>query len=198
MERESHIGESAELYALGSLDRDERAAIDRHVAGCPECLRRLGEAEETVLALERAVRPLAAPRQGGAPLPFERRGISAWWLAPAVAAALVLGLIFARQQPQSDPATLAMITSHFAHSQFTSTGGPSAKVIYARDRSWYYVIVAGTYRYAVYGVRDGESTPLGAIDPSGSTSRLFKRSAVAFDRIELRDGARTVETAAIR
>ncbi|MGC1381659.1 MAG: zf-HC2 domain-containing protein [Candidatus Baltobacteraceae bacterium] len=198
MERDRHLGEAAELYAIGSLDADERAAVERHAADCPACLRLLGEAEEAVLALERGNLPISLPYRGGLRLPLERRDISAWWLAPAVAAALVVGLLLSRLQPQSDTATLAMVTSHFAHAQFSGTGGPPAKVLYARDRSWYYIVVAGTYRYEVYGVRDGTSTHLGNIEPSGNTSRLFTRTAAPFDRLELRDGSTLVESAAIR
>ncbi|MBV8196715.1 MAG: zf-HC2 domain-containing protein, partial [Candidatus Eremiobacteraeota bacterium] len=47
----AHIGDDAELYAAGALTRDEHAAVDAHIAQCPDCLRRVGEAEETVLAL---------------------------------------------------------------------------------------------------------------------------------------------------
>ncbi|MBV8343959.1 MAG: zf-HC2 domain-containing protein, partial [Candidatus Eremiobacteraeota bacterium] len=52
MDPEFHIGDSAELYAAGALDERERAEIDAHVAECRDCLRRLGEAEETILTLE--------------------------------------------------------------------------------------------------------------------------------------------------
>jgi anti-sigma factor RsiW len=44
----AHIGELAELYVLGSLDDQERAAVERHVRACLECANRVREAEETV------------------------------------------------------------------------------------------------------------------------------------------------------
>ncbi len=43
-----HIDELAELYALGSLEADERAAVERHSRGCTACADRIRAAEETV------------------------------------------------------------------------------------------------------------------------------------------------------
>jgi hypothetical protein len=54
---------------------------------------------------------------------------------------------------------LAIATSHFNHSQFTGPSGPRAKVLYARDYSWYYVVVTGGHSYAVYGIRAEVATP---------------------------------------
>ena len=191
----AHIGDDAELYAAGALTPDEQAAVDAHVAQCPECLRRVGEAEETVLALERvnAAQPILAPSV----VRLRRRGVPSWWIPVAAAAALVVGLLIPRQAPQNDFATLAMLHSHFAHAQFTGNG-PPAKVLYARDRSWYYVIVEGQRSYEVYGVRSGASADLGATQPKGQTSELFARNAARFDRIELRAAGKAVESAAIR
>ncbi len=197
MRSEAHIGEAAELYATGHLDESERVAVDRHVAGCAECLRRLGEAEETVLALELGSVASAAPI-GSLTLPAERRGVSPWWLLPAIAAAFVLGLFLPGKQAPRDAATLAMIGSHFAHSQFTGPAAVPAKVIYARDGAWYYVIVAGAHRYAVSGVRGATVTGLGVTEPQGQASALFVRAGMRFDRLTMSDGGAVVEAAAIR
>ena len=43
-----HIGELAELYALGSLETGERAAVERHIRTCVECADRIRSAEETI------------------------------------------------------------------------------------------------------------------------------------------------------
>ena len=196
MEREFHIGESAELYAAGALDAREQARVDAHVAECTDCLRRLGEAEETVLALERA--GVADPMTRGASVvPMRPRRVPAWWLAVAAAAAFMAGFVVPHSAPRSGVATLAMIGSHFSHAQFSGTG-PAAKVIYARDRSWYYVIVAARARYEVFGVRDGRAVSLGTTQPQAATSELFTRVGKPFDRLELREHATTLETAAIR
>jgi hypothetical protein len=196
MQAEEHIGEAAELYAIGALDSSERAAVDAHIAHCAECLRRVGEAEETVLALERAnYVEKTAPGVRAARL-FARRSVT-WLLPLTAAAAFILGLLFPRPVPQNDVATLAMIGSHFSHAQFAGSG-PAAKVLYARDRSWYYVIVVGSRRYDVYGVRNGLSVRLGTTQPRGKTSEYFTRPAAKYDRLELRSSGTTMETATIR
>lgn len=198
MEPDVHIGEAAELYAIGALDAAERTAVDAHIARCSECARRVGEAEETVLALERDVRvdPLASAI--AVPLHVRRREVPAWSLAVAAAAALIVGTLLPGIFAQHDTPTLAMIHSHFNHAQFAGLNAPAAKVIYARDRSWYYVIVEGSHRYDAYGVRDGQSVPLGATEPRGATSELFWQHKEQFDRIELREGGKAIEAASIR
>ena len=40
-----HVGELAELCALGALEPRQRADVDAHAAGCERCTRALGEAE---------------------------------------------------------------------------------------------------------------------------------------------------------
>lgn len=196
MQADNHIGESAELYAIGALDPAERAAVDAHITHCTECLRRVGEAEETVLALERA-NSIEETTPGVRPARrFARRSV-AWVLPLAAAAAFILGLLFPRPAPQNDSAMLAMIRSHFSHAQFAGSG-PDAKVLYARDRSWYYVIVVGSRRYGVYGVRDGRSARLGVTQSRGKTSELFVRSSTRYDRLELRDSGTTIDTATMR
>ncbi|MBV8066508.1 MAG: zf-HC2 domain-containing protein [Candidatus Eremiobacteraeota bacterium] len=196
MEADRHIGEAAELYAAGALDSGERATVEAHIVHCAECLRRVGEAEETVLALERDL--VAEPRPGaGKVLQVERRGISPWWLAVAAAAALVAGVLIPRPVSHHDAATVAMIQSHFSHAQF-SGAGPPAKVLYARNRSWYYVIVMGCHRYDVYGIARTGPTRLGTTEPNGDTSQLFTQTHAAFERLEVRDGRTVFETAAIR
>ena len=116
---------------------------------------------------------------------------------PAIAAAFVLGFLFPRPATQNSVPTLAMIESHFSHAQFNGTG-PPAKVIYARDRSWYYIIVSGNHRFDVYGIRGGAATPLGATRVNGNAGELFVKESKRFDRIELRDRGQTVESAAIK
>lgn len=196
MQADEHIGESAELYAIGALDPAERAEVDGHIAHCAQCLRRVGEAEETVLALERVNVVDHATHVERVPLRFARRSV-AWLLPLTAAAAFALGMLFPRPAPQRDLATLAMIGSHFSHAQFVGSG-PPAKVIYARDHSWYYVIVASKARYTVVGVRNGSSIALGTTQPNGATSALFTRPHAAFGRLELRENGTVVNTVSIR
>lgn len=202
MQADAHIGENAELYALGALSESEHAAVDAHIADCAECLRRVGEAEETVLALEREAVAEPQAAQPANVLPLRRRGVSVWWIPAAAAAALILGLLVPRmpaQQQQQSPPLLAMIHSHFSHAQFSGpAGAPAAKVIYARDRSWYYVIVEGSHRYEVDGVHAQQRTNLGTTQPVGATSELFVRMTQRFETLELREGGTVAEKASIR
>jgi hypothetical protein len=198
MESEMHVDELAELYAAGMLDEREGARVEAHVTHCDECLRRVGEAEETVLALERRFKAgdeMPAMHR----LTLARRRRPYWWAAPAVAAALVVGWLLPRPEAFTNPATLAMIHSHFSHAQFTGVpAAPPAKVLYARDRSWYYVIVEGRYRFGVYGIANRHSIDLGSTTPNGDTSALFSAARTPFERLELRSRGALVEAAAIR
>ena len=197
----SHIDELAELYALGSLSAAERAAIDAHAATCVECLRKLGEAEEAILALEGQYAPVEPPATLNSRLRFERSH-ARWWVA--IAAAFVIGLLpsvwFASQRGgEANLAAIAMLHSHFNHAQFVgAANAPIAKVLYPRDKSWIYVMVEGSERYDVYAISGSVATKLGSITPQGSTSNLFVQNPGALDRVELRDGATVVESAQVR
>ncbi len=198
--RDVHIGDNAELYALGSLSDIERAQVEAHVENCADCLRRLGQAEETVLGLERETPPVPLPVDARAPEFHSRRPVARWWIgAVAAAAALIIGFLLPHptSQPAGDVAHVAMLHSHFNHSQFAGNG-PLAKVLYARDRSWYYVIVEGSHAYAVDGVNPTGTTTLGTTAPRNGTSELFVPHAQRYARIELREGTSVVESAQIR
>ncbi len=202
---ELHIGDLAELYVLGTLDEGERAGVEAHIATCMQCLRRVGEAEETLLALERG--DLAEPTpelldrrmRFGAP-PVRRYAT----LALAAAAGLVLGILTmlpAILRPNDQPALVAMINSHFNHVQFAPIGGsiaPPAKVIFARDRSWLFIVANGSEHYAVYAVNGSAARRLGDLQSQGSTSSLFVEHTPPADAVELRDGETVVERAALR
>ena len=57
---DEHVDDLAAAYALGALDHEERAHVERHVRRCPECARLLG-AERRVVALLPLVAAPAAP-----------------------------------------------------------------------------------------------------------------------------------------
>jgi hypothetical protein len=192
MMRGEHAGDAAELYALGCLSQDERRAVEAHVQTCSPCLRRIGEAEETLLALERETAVVPMPFDA-ALFPAKPRRTGWWPSALALAAAFVFGMLV-RSGPAPNPALDALATSHFNHAQFSGANEPKAKVLYARDRSWYYVVVTGSRGYDVYGVERGVATRLGTT----RGGELFAGSRVRFDRLELRERGRTVESAAIR
>lgn len=191
MRSDAHIGELAELYAAGALDARERAIVEAHLLRCAQCLRRTGEAEETVLALEQR---FEIPSGAGSALqPLALRSGGRFWSIAAMAAALIVGFVLPHPRSPQSPATLAMIQSHFSHAQFAGRG-PDAKVIYARDRSWYYVIVQGSHRLPVYGLHGANVEPLGTTQATGLTSELFVRGSQRFDAIALRGGD-VIETA---
>lgn len=196
MQPEAHIGDLAELYAAGALDERERARVEAHLSRCSECLRRTAEAEEVVLMLERRFKIPEDFKSATRPLALARPANRLWTIA-AVAAALVVGFLIPHPQSRQSLATLAMIQSHFSHAQFSGSG-PAAKVLYARDRSWYYFIVQGSHRYDVYGLREGQAAFLGSTQPADSTSDLFVRSAQRFDAVELRANGAAFERAAVR
>ena len=134
----NHLGEAAELYALGALDAAERERVDTHVATCDLCLRRLGEAERAVAGLVDA--PVFTSRR-------ERR----WPLALATglgfacAASLVVVAGLHRDVDSDGELIDRLVSSHFAHVQFqTPAGAPiGAKVIYERNGAWYAVVATG-------------------------------------------------------
>ena len=200
-----HIGDLAELYALGELDANDVVTVEEHIATCAACLRRVGEAEETVLALERGNRAEIAPlelRRFFPPRPRLPYAV----LALATAAGLVLGIFIKMLLPGAPPsdtqqALVAMVESHFNHAQFAPVGAqsaPPAKVIYARDKHWLFIIANGAERYDVYAVAPSGATLLGTLRPSGSSSTLYVDRPVMRSTIELRAGATVVERAALR
>jgi hypothetical protein len=203
---ELHIGELAELYVLGELDPSERDAVEAHIASCMQCLRRVGEAEETLLALERGALVEPTPELLDRRMRFAAKPVRRYaTFALAAAAGLVLGILtmlpgyFRPQAPQA--ALVAMIHSHFNHAQFAAVGSanaPPAKVIYARDRSWLFIVADGSQRYAVYAINGSASTRLGDLQPQGATSTLYVVHAPAANAVELREGSTIVERAALR
>lgn len=195
MNAHEHIGELAELYALGALNDVERAGVDRHVRSCAECAARVGDAERLVAdtiaereppaQLDRRVRATLAPRRAPALM----------WaaFAAAIAAAFVIGLFVQRPQPfeaDRDRALVAMVGSHFLHAQFTllATDAPQAKVIYGRGKPWRFFIAQTTRAYVV---RTQSGVVLGAMHVSGDAAELFVANTTA-RTFELFDGSRPV------
>ena len=123
-----HVGENAELYALGTLSELERARVDEHVRTCDPCAQRVGEAEETALRL------IDAAKMPAIPLPavgFASRARLPAWMAPAAAAFvagfIVTGLWAQRDRAADDAARSttqaaqrAMLAGHFAHAPFVA------------------------------------------------------------------------------
>ena len=196
----AHVGEQAELFALGALEPHERAAVEAHVRDCGRCSAALGRAEATIAALGDATVPLveAPPRLA------ERLRVSAaaavaggrndtavarlrgWY---AVAALFLIGVFVTgsvvenvrlrRGLAADDHAFATIATSHFLHVGFN--GSVPAKVLYARDGTWAYVIVAvPDCRCRVVTHGDGAAHDYGTPQRHGTTETLF---VAGFERL---------------
>ncbi|HEX8806617.1 MAG TPA: anti-sigma factor [Candidatus Aquilonibacter sp.] len=202
-----HIGDLAERYALGDLDASDLAALEEHIAACDACLRLVGEAEETVLALERGDTVVTVPArlERRLQLPVRRR-ISFAGLAGAVAAGLVIGILatllaFSVRPNYTQRALVAMVGSHFNHAQFAPVGtahAAPAKVIYARDRHWLFIIATGAERYHVYAIDSQGAVSLGDLHPEGGSSTLYVDHPITQTTLELLDGSTVVARANLR
>lgn len=102
-----------ELYALGSLEGEEKRAFEAHVRSCPDCAQKLAEAQGTIAALSVATPPeVPSPevkeklmrqiRRGGAgqAVPMNphaasvaRPALRHWWPAALAAAGVVLAIL---------------------------------------------------------------------------------------------------------
>ncbi|HXP92207.1 MAG TPA: zf-HC2 domain-containing protein [Candidatus Binatia bacterium] len=196
-----HLGEDAELFALGVLDDGERARVEAHAAACAECSRRLGEAEAVVAELASS-HPRA---EKVTPLPVRRRGNGPMATAAAlvVAVGVTIASLFQVQHLQarlsSDDAVLATIaTSHFNHTAFAKTvrDAPTAKLLNGRHGEWLYVIVdAPASDLHVVGDRSGAPIDLGIVQVHGKTATFFVRDPGRLGRVALERGGSVIETA---
>jgi hypothetical protein len=199
-----HLGELAELHALGALEPQERDAVEAHAARCADCSRALGAAEATVAALDdtfvpqlepparlgsriaasaRAVAPLAPPRGAGVRPALPPRSFLATAAALLLAVGIGGGALLERsadtRQAARESAVLATIaTSHFNHVSFTrrDASAPVAKVLYARDGAWFYVLVdSATCDCRVVAHSGTSERDLGPLEVRGSAATLFVR-----------------------
>jgi len=123
----------------------------------------------------------------------------------AAAAALLLfagisaGALFQRsatkRQVAQDSSVLATIaTSHFKHASFTAreTAAPIAKVLYARDGRWFYVIVdSATCNCRLVARSATAQRDLGSLDVHGSTATRFVTDFPRPTSLELVHGLRS-------
>jgi hypothetical protein len=187
----NHLDDDAELYALGLTDRERDAEIEAHLAACGTCRARVVAAESAAASLAAALPPMpaAAPRR-------------AWWTTAATAAAVVFAATAAfegttareasMQLARTDAALGAIASSHFGHTTLTSEANVVAKVLYARDGSWMYVVAENAPRGAHVVLRSGAaSRDLGALD-AGAPATLFVRAPGRAAEISVLAGDRVV------
>lgn len=142
-----HLGEDAELYALGMIP-ERRDQIEAHLRGCAECAERVRAAEEIGALLAAALPPVPEATNV---VPLRARGPRGWWpLVAAAAVVLVVGgtsVVRERaaesQLAYTDTALIAMANAHFLHVTLAGRPGVIAKAIYARDGAWCYVVADG-------------------------------------------------------
>lgn len=85
-----HVPQRARDYVLERLPEAEQTAFEDHLAGCPECARRVTELEASLLRLERDV----ADATGLRATPWERLGRTVLAPGPALAYLVVLLLAY--------------------------------------------------------------------------------------------------------
>ncbi|HEY1976999.1 MAG TPA: zf-HC2 domain-containing protein [Candidatus Baltobacteraceae bacterium] len=204
-ERNAHVGEDAELYALGQLDASRRERLERHVRVCGECAHRVGEAEATVLRL---IEGGASGASAGALRPFRARASSPTWKwAAAIAAAFVLGLLpwlgsmrSARTPEPQQLAMTALLNGHFQHAPFVADApdAPAAKVIYARTGEWIYVLAApGTGALSIVTSADGKRATVATLPPAMQTRAAFVPLSARIDEVVLSSGTRQLAHARV-
>lgn len=194
-----HVNEDAELYALGALGDLERARVERHVRTCDACAARVGEASSAILRLiegdasDRTPAATRVPHFSNAP----RAWIAALVAAAMIVAFLPFGLMTIRSSMEShraqdgqQVALSAMLAGHFSHAPFVAnaSGAPDAKVVYAREGGWIYVIAApGNDRLDIAVTRDGRRTTVASMPPGDAVRSSFVAVPGRSDGVELLD-----------
>jgi Putative zinc-finger len=186
----AHIGEDAALYALGLLDAREQQIVDAHVATCKACGQLLAQAYDDVAAMAAAQTQLVMPQRRQIARPFRR-----WQPAfAALAAAFVLTLLpSAYLYEQNQSMHHAMVANADALARIASTphrmarfSGTSANVMYAKDGSWYCVVVRGAKKpMDVAWMHDGQQTMLGTAVPHGDVAILYLPRSHRMDQLAL-------------
>lgn len=207
-----HLGEDAELYPLGILDDDSIRKVERHIALCLACAERVAQAQIAAASLAAAL-PAAVPspalkrRLHESMRPRPRAGIyPANLFRFAVAAVIALALIGLGWQTlvlrgrlaTEDLALVTMVHSHFNHVSMApeSTNPVAAKVLYARDGSWIYIIAdkPGGPLHAIAHTASS-ITDLGVLTSNGETATLLVRPRERIGSITLRRATTNVASA---
>jgi len=213
-----HVGDAAELYALGALDAGEAEAYEAHLRLCVNCAAQAAGAERDVALLasiepRHEAPPELAKRIEGI-LRTDASGAQArsarfsWPAAAGLAAAFVAGLLpslyFWDQNQTLRGASLAQSAAmarlaaapHRMAVFRTAPGVAPAEVAYAPDGSWYVVMVRGASKtLTVAWMHDGERTMLGSAVPHGAVAMLYLPKSHRMNRLALMDGQTIVADA---
>jgi hypothetical protein len=209
---DSHFGERAALYALGTLDDAESAALEAHLRVCAACAKLVGEAERDVDTIASLQTRRRAPNELNKrierllePAPARRL---AWPSFAAVAAAFLIGVLpsaylWERNRAMQE-AVLAQsaamdrlgASAHRTASFRPSSGALAANVMYPRDGSWYVIVVRGAaHALQVAWMHDGQQTMLGNAVPHGRFAMLYLPKSHRMEQLALMDGPRIVAEA---
>jgi anti-sigma factor RsiW len=207
-----HLGDDAELYPLGMLDDDAVREVERHIAHCSDCAARVAQAQMVGASLAAAL-PAASPSPA-----LERRLSAAVRSRPvasklranlfryAVAAALALvflglglqTLLLRGRLASDDVALVTMVHSHFNHVSMSpeSANPVAAKILYARDGAWVYIIAdkPGGSLHALARTASA-TTDLGALASSGQAATLLVRPRERILSITLQRAGTSVASA---
>lgn len=203
-----HLGEDAELYPLGILDEDTARNVERHVAWCSECAERVAQAQAVAAALAASL-PQATPspalgrrlRESARPRPSANFRASLFPFALAAAFALAfLGLgwqqlVLRARLHSEDVALVTMVHSHFNHVSMSpeSANPVAAKILYARDGSWVYIIAdkpGGALHVIARTAHD--VADLGVLTSTGETASLLVHPRERIRSITLQRAGTTV------
>ena len=206
-----HLGEDAELYPLGVLDDVAARNVELHIELCSECAQRVEQAQAVAASLAAAL-PLAAPspalerrlRESARAQPsakFRARFVPFALAAAFALAFLGLGwqaLVLRERLQSDDVALVTMVRSHFNHVSMSpeSANPVAAKVLYARDGSWLYVIAdqPGGSLDAIARTATS-STDLGRLTSNGETATLLARPRERIVSITLQRAGANVASA---
>jgi hypothetical protein len=207
-----HLGDNAELYPLGILDNDAARAVEGHIALCSECAERVAQAQAVAAslaaalplatpspALERRLRESARPQLGARKMPVNV-------LRFAIAAAFLIAflgfgfqtLLLRQRLAAEDVALVTMVHSHFNHVSMSpdSANPVAAKILYARDGSWIYIIAdkPGGALHAIANTPGGVAD-LGELLSTGETATLLVHPRERIRSIVLQRAGTTVASA---
>jgi hypothetical protein len=209
-----HLGDDAELYPLGILDAAAAQTVEEHIATCPSCAERVAQARSVAGSLATALparepSPELGERLRASTAPRAQHGVrNRFDLAWAFAAVLVLALlalgwqnlVLRRHLTHQDLALATLVHSHFNHVSMIPAPGNTiaAKILYARNGSWIYVIVENPSA----SLRAVAETPVGTLDlgtleRSGDIATLLRHPRVRVHSIALKRGSVTIASAVL-
>ncbi len=209
MSETQHLGDFAELYALGSLESAERTGVERHVSSCAACAQHLVQAERSVALMASLEPQYDAPAQLQTRVMRTLRPRTPWptsalAIAAAIAVAVLPGAYFWQENQamhvalSTDGQALSQIANapHRLANFSPMTNGSMACVMYGHDGSWYVILVEhATKAVEVAWMHDGRRTMLGTAVPHGDVALLYLPRSHRMDRLALMDGHAVVAEA---